>query len=377
METASPSSFPVTPQQTKRPFVFIAVLVILAALIVGGSYWGKSYFIKQPVPASPTPLKPNSITLTGLELAQKILSFFENTKQPDGSYPNVIRCNAKGTSSCTPLPESSFGTTGHFLLPVVYLELANATNDQSYLQKADDMLTNAITYCKDSYKTVPDCYDYTLTLGMFFNETKNPKYKEQALLLQPAIDAAIAKKETEVDRLFKRASRVAYYYFLTNQEPYSEHAARLYTEAKTKNTGPIVHDCNQANTALSLYTAFNDKAYLDEAITTIENAPKNSDGEFNSTSNFQIQCIRGFLALFDLTKDVKYKDTAAKAMDQFLLKFSDYSKTTRYEGDFGIVWGIVYRPTQMGDQNLKGSTFNLWTIYALLQMKENKFEFLE
>lgn len=367
-----PTAQPTTPLIQKPQRVrWVIVGAILVGIVLLLFFLFKLSLISQ----TPPPKQESKIqTFTGLELAQKILAFAENTKTSDGNYPlNVICEKGKGCSANDDLLEGPPP-----LLTIAYLHLYRATGDKEYLRIADEAIEEDITRCTDSI--MDHCYHNVLLLTLFYHYTNDQKYLNLAPKLRAAMDDIAGKLTDEIGGLKRLtfAGHLMDYYVAVKEEKYKAAAFRHFEIAKNDTRSPVIYnisgygvretDCQSLLTTVDFYRLLKDDQYLNEANELIAKAQFHQNAASFQKSFMFAPCIEAYMNLFEFTGDTKYNEGAMDLMRAAIKNFMDHPKNNFYTSDYGI--------TNSKDltKNTKWLSTNFWVMANLAKMKDVSFQ---
>lgn len=289
-------------------------------------------------------VKPTK-TLSGLELAEKMLAFTEAQKLSDNIYKQDLLC----TSNERCKAEDKARSAGS-LLTIAYLRLYQATGKSEYLDIAKDDITKMIASCSKGGNE-SECFHYTLVLSLFYEKITDENYKGLAIVLRPVVEATIEKGHGgDAFRQFLLAGHLLDYYALVAEERYRMLALEHYDLGKKAATGAKVYyeepekgvvlrnvDCQELLTTSDFYRILKDENYRLHADKLIEETNLPQTYQHLKTSTDAARCAEGYLALFELTGEKRYQEEAIKIMQYIVTTFMDTPFNKLYTGDFGVV----------------------------------------
>tara|TARA_Y100000294_G_scaffold149852_1_gene146893 strand:- start:35 stop:1075 length:1041 start_codon:yes stop_codon:yes gene_type:complete len=306
--------------------------------------------------------------MTGLEIAEMSLNYIDSLRNPNGSYTYTSNCVP---SECPFPPDLSFGTS-HAWVNYAYLGLYQASNDNSYFNKAKNEIGLLHNVCKDDAITcawiLPQVNDYYKITNDQTTLNLITTTGEELLLENPSED--IMSLGIEIREL-------AILYDLTKNDKYLTESVNRLNQAENLflSIGEILYSFNNIKFysgscfvelgRLELYKSTDDSKYLEDVITFIDNFNiGNYMKELRFQQNMQ-SCTEVLLQLNELTGDVKYKTQAAKAMQYVITNLWDSSISKKYYGNEAFL---------IGTNGVNTITDTAYAIFSLTKLSNQKFE---
>lgn len=338
------------PPVRSRSFSLRILLAAIAIVAIGGYVF----------------FRLSSPRITGLEVALKTASFLDKTLQPDGSFTSGFICGDSIPGKCEPANDTPVHT-GQAIL--AYYFLAEATDDQSFMVKADKAMNFVLDRCESDLEF---CEWNYFSITQYYEDTQEDKYLQA--MLRPAEkflsmlneEAVLSQVGTKLAGLFNATGDVRYKNRLLE-------IADLELLTQANNTGRADYNMQLAwSVYLPAYQISNDQKYLAVAEEFFGNlkAVENLDKFDQAYSMSKAASV--LLDLEEVTGKEIYRLQAHTIMQEVLLQFWDTSENPKFTGDYGFVDSSDTR-LEPG-QSTKYMLFSGGIMQQFIKLKSEKFK---
>lgn len=327
----------------------LALIVILTIVVL---FRGDIQNILSPKP-SPSPQPPK--TMTGLEIAKQTATFLDKSVTSDGRIiAYTCEKQPKLDDPCIAVGPALPTIAGHVAL--AYWELYKRTRQNEYKEKAEQIINNVVKKCGEIAEY---CLGSLPALYSFYQDTKDPRYKESALKAQELVLSDTPLPEYII--LGSGAGGSILLYNLTGDTKYFEKMeqtmrgildkeldspenATINREVYKEGELSIRHRTILA-TALSYpeaYVATQNLRYLQamEEYFKAMNIRAHLEDFKKDERSSDLPTLTGLLALSELAplpQKNEYRELAHWFAQEMLLSLWDNPENKKFNGDFGFI----------------------------------------
>lgn len=322
-------------------------------------------------------------TLTGLEIAKQTFTFLDKTIKPEGGFYNFYECSQAFAQICRPKTMYGINHTfskipphfGHLIL--AYYDYGKKTQDQASIEKVNKAMDFVLSSCE---KDIDWCMWHFGPLNVYYNDTKDPRYKNAMLKVA---DQLLAEKPLIEYMAFNSGLKFRILYEITQDKRYislltKQTDAIMAGGLDEDNINPILYKEGDYtvreqlfkeiwSTVLPAYNLTKDQKYLTFAKEALakSNITKHM-GNLPYTDELQhlIYALDSFLQL--AKNDPSAKEAhLAKAHEIAQYVYATYADTPQhklYTSDFGFV-----------NNGLKDSLNNGWLVRHFIKLSDDTF----
>lgn len=298
--------------------------------------------------------------ITGLEIAEKAITFIDKTYQEDGSFISGFACDDSFEEKCkmvVDLPEHTGQGIG------AYYGLAKATGNPVYKEKADKAINTVMEKCKTNLQF---CELNYFPFYQYYKDTNDQKYLDAGML--PVAQGILLKSDQ--DTIVTQAGiKLEWLYEITGEDKYKNKLLEVAdNNIKSLTESPNATDYNMQlvwSVFIPAYKATRDQKYLDFINDFVAKLDIEKNPDFFIQPYSMTKASNVLLDLYDATGDVQYKNRAHAIMQKVLTDLWDSPEHTLFTGDYGFI---------NTSESSKFMIFNGGIINQFMRLKDEKFE---
>lgn len=323
--------------------VVIAIVVVVAAVFYLYQY-------------NPQTIK-QQIKLTGIEVAEKTISFAESMKNDDGTYNLGESCNVD-TLECTKIMQEGAGFDVNILVADAYGSLFDATAKDKYKQAyereskfiLENCLDNSSVSCNGligllvkEYKVSSDQKSLDIlkaTEGnLVFYTNATGELKTPVAFDAPA-SVSIARDLVSIYSLTKNeeTKKAAEYYLNSVNESFDVSSPGLYSNPVLVKNGVSLYtvSCRNKLAVLDVYSITSKAAYL-EGVKSFFDGLKLPEDAGNISNSIVLDCAAALQKLSEVAEVDAYRQEAISLAQQSLKRWDYDGGTDKITGDNGFL----------------------------------------
>lgn len=317
------------------------------------------------------------VKLTGSALAQKIAGFLSSSQNPDGSFQLSYACSGSFAEKCKPKPPEGPLHGGQIIL--AFYDLAKATGDQSYKEKADLGMKYVMKRCPQEPLI---CQWHFFPLYVYYQDTKDSKYLEGMLRVA---DELLAERPFNLFVDANAGVKLALLYKVTGDKKYLNRLEKVADSAlNLSDTGLLEENGNRViyetggtkvraraistvwSVLLPAYRASGKSGYLESAKDFYDRAELGANADLYARDgrevSFLIMAVESLAELSEISKDRSYLEEARVIAQTLIRRQLDSAETPKFTGDYGL---LRFMGT---DPNIKETLFSGWLARLILRI---------